>query len=151
MPRRRELRGVADGLLGSFVSRNNDVDGYWALGKLLLFALARREPRVVLDLVAGELRPPGDRFVRMAARYREMLLRHVEGRRLSARSVAGALLEVSFGPDPAAAPAVDAPGGTRPFTCRLVITDDRGGTHEASRTGWCRPHCPSRESKSART
>ena len=38
MPRSARLTNIANGLCGSFVSRNNDVEGYWAIGKLRLLA-----------------------------------------------------------------------------------------------------------------
>jgi hypothetical protein len=34
MPSSRKLKSVAAGLLGSFVSRNNDIGGYWGIGVL---------------------------------------------------------------------------------------------------------------------
>lgn len=38
MPRRSELNGVASDIVRSFVSRNNDLRGYWALGMLCVYA-----------------------------------------------------------------------------------------------------------------
>ena len=34
MPRRRELKDLAAGIALKFISRNNDLRGYWALGIL---------------------------------------------------------------------------------------------------------------------
>lgn len=39
MARRIELQGIANALNKSFVSRNNDFRGYWAIGQLKLFAI----------------------------------------------------------------------------------------------------------------
>lgn len=39
MARRIELRGIANALNESFVSRNNDFRGYWTIGQLKSFAI----------------------------------------------------------------------------------------------------------------
>ncbi|EBR2768518.1 hypothetical protein B5V48_22140, partial [Salmonella enterica] len=39
MARRIELRGIANALNESFVSRNNDFKGYWTIGQLKLLAI----------------------------------------------------------------------------------------------------------------
>ncbi len=41
MPCKKTLKNIAGGLSGSFVSRNNDSDGYWAIGKLYSLALSK--------------------------------------------------------------------------------------------------------------
>ena len=38
MAKSKELKNIASGLYGSFISRNNDVRGYWGVGKLCLAA-----------------------------------------------------------------------------------------------------------------
>jgi len=35
MRKRHALKGVAYGLVDTFVSRNNDVSGYWGIGQLI--------------------------------------------------------------------------------------------------------------------
>jgi len=51
MSRRGILKGVACGLLGTFVSRNNDVDGYWGLGVLRLFAERNNLSQLTIDVL----------------------------------------------------------------------------------------------------
>jgi len=34
MARRSELKGIAIAINGSFVSRNNDFNGYWSIGQI---------------------------------------------------------------------------------------------------------------------
>jgi hypothetical protein len=41
MARRKELIGIANGILGSFKSRNNELDGYWSIGVLENFISAQ--------------------------------------------------------------------------------------------------------------
>src|SRR5581483_2478001 len=72
MARRRNLNGLATVVLSSFLSRNNDVEGYWAFGKLYLNALQYRQRKVVIDFLSGTLSPPGEQFASMIKYYREM-------------------------------------------------------------------------------
>lgn len=39
MARSARLTNIASGLCGAFISRNNDVGGYWAIGILRLLAM----------------------------------------------------------------------------------------------------------------
>lgn len=51
------LLGVAHGTLSAFVGRNNDVDGYWAIGKICRHAVELGTPAVTFDLLAGTASP----------------------------------------------------------------------------------------------
>jgi hypothetical protein len=53
---RRHLASVAEGTVRAFAARNNDVEGWWALG-LLLDALPSDEPVYRIDLLTGEAAP----------------------------------------------------------------------------------------------
>ena len=55
MPRRRELKGVAYGMAGKFVSRNTDLDGYWAIGVMYRSANDNGTDRFVLNLLTGRI------------------------------------------------------------------------------------------------
>ena len=59
MSGRNKLRGVAHAVLGSFISRNNDIDGYWALGLLRSFADTAGVAELRFDLVTGTAEPSG--------------------------------------------------------------------------------------------
>src|SRR3954469_7837967 len=54
--RNRELGSVANALVASFVSRNNDVDGWWAIG-VLARTLRPPDRTVVIDLMTGSSNP----------------------------------------------------------------------------------------------
>lgn len=144
MPRRREIRGVAIGLLGSFVSRNNDVGGYWALGRLYKHALNTDAPDVRVDLFDLTITPPSDDYAAMAAHFQRMLGDQLSARKLPVDWVRAATICVEFG----RAKSPDSSGEV--FNCVVVITDDRGRAHSASANGACRVHSPVMESRSAR-
>jgi len=55
---RNRMNHVAAGLLGSFCSRCNSLEGYWALG--MLYQEAKEAPyRVTLDLLSRTATPAG--------------------------------------------------------------------------------------------
>jgi hypothetical protein len=73
MPRRKAFQDAARGLLGAFVSRNNDVGGYWAIGKLYAHARRSRSPEVRIDLIESTIAPPSAEFADLIAHHRQML------------------------------------------------------------------------------
>jgi hypothetical protein len=144
MPKRKELRGVAAGLLGAFVSRNNDVGGYWALGKLYAHALKADAPSVCVDVLRGILTPASDEFREMAADFRRALTFQLATRKLPSEWVKATTICVEF----TRARHPHGPGEI--FNCTVAITDDRDRTHCARAVGTCWAHDPFRERGSTR-
>ena len=62
MARRREFRNIGVGLLSSFVSRNNDVYGYWGIGKLYSHMLASKSMILSIDLINEKIEPENNEF-----------------------------------------------------------------------------------------
>ncbi len=137
MPRRKELRGAAFGLLGSFVSRNNDVSGYWALGKLRKLAVKTNVSTVRVDLLNLMVTPPSEDFAPMAKRFQQMLGAQLKARRMPVEWVSAAAVSVEFALDDA-------------FKCAVVIADDKGREHRATTSGTSWVHDPARELRSTR-
>lgn len=52
MARRIELQGIANALNGSFISRNNDFEGYWAIGQLKSLATNNSLSSITFSLTA---------------------------------------------------------------------------------------------------
>src|SRR5689334_7137532 len=69
------LKGIANGLLGTFVSRNNDIGGYWGIGILRSYAGSRNEPEVKIDLLNAEPNPnPHSPITTAKEKYRQWLI-----------------------------------------------------------------------------
>ena len=69
---RKRMNHVAAGLLDSFYSRCNDIQGYWALG--MLYEEAQSAPyRVTLDLLARTATPAGPHADLLANGYADFL------------------------------------------------------------------------------
>lgn len=55
MARRKELGNIAQGIVSSFVSRNNDYDGYWELAKLYDLSKDSDGGEVSIDLLGKSI------------------------------------------------------------------------------------------------
>jgi hypothetical protein len=148
--RRRELNGIAGNLLGSFVSRNNDVAGYWAIGKLCAHALWAPGGEISIELLTRRLTPFGPEFDPMLDHYAERLVSSLKKRWFPPQLVTAAEVLVSFGAPFKPDPLISRPRGTVPFRCTVTLTDDLYRRHAAQHSGEVWPHDPQRESKSVR-
>jgi hypothetical protein len=64
---------IAAGLCGSFASRNNDLAGYWTIGKLRSLTEQHSQNSVLLDLLARSIQPPLSEFAQVLADYHRLL------------------------------------------------------------------------------
>lgn len=150
MARRVELKNVVQGILGSFNSRNNDVDGYWGIGKLHRAAYEAGTRDVIIDLLSSQISLNTRDFEPLLASYRAMLHQHL------ARS----LIPVSWIAEARMALCFDTEFNKRfhffrtpigePYTCSLTIIDDRAKEYGAVTGGFCWRHEPRKESRSGR-
>ncbi len=62
MGHRKELKNIANGIIFSFKSRNNDVDGYWELGKLYSYAKSCGVNSIKLNLLDLSINPDSRNF-----------------------------------------------------------------------------------------
>jgi hypothetical protein len=89
------LKHIAGGILGSFVSRNNDVGGYWALG--ILYADATDSNDVVrLSLLEPSAIPPTPNVQLVAENYAEFLHRALIRKGVAREDLAEVNVEVQF-------------------------------------------------------
>src|ERR1700741_3754733 len=119
MPSRRDFRGVAFGLLGAFVSRNNDVGGYWALGKLYEHMRAYDAGEIRIDLVRSVITPPNPEFSHMVGHFRQMLADQLAVRSLPNEWLKDADVRVKFSGEKSASADKSRDG----FECLVTITD----------------------------
>jgi hypothetical protein len=144
-----KLKGIVSGLLGTFVSRNNDIDGYWGLGVLRKLAESNGLAQIEIDLLCED--EEAEAIESCKTRYRRWLQTTLAKNNLSQRSLRSARIRIHFAEGFSAYP--DAIRDTRglPYECLVEIRRDDGGTYVASKVGVCMPHDPSRESKSNRS
>jgi hypothetical protein len=150
MPRRKELNGVAAGIASSFSSRNNDVDGFWALGMLYLVATEAGTSKFSLDLMSGESVPEFKFSKRVAAPYFEYLIEQIKKKRFKEHQVTNAIVEVEFNVAPTKRQIIFKSTWGDPFVCRAILTDDLNKKHIGEKRSWCGQHDAKREQRSTR-
>ncbi len=124
MARRTELKGIACGMLGRFNSRNNDVDGYWGIGKLCRAANEYGTSSVVIDLLTAQTIP--------------------------ASWIAMPTIELDFKPEFNSQHHFFRSAVGRPYLSTLRITDDLGKSYAVTAGGNCLPHDPRNERRAIR-
>jgi hypothetical protein len=150
MPRRSELNGFASDIVRSFVSRNNDVLGYWALGMLYVYAKEHSNNLLSISLFPLELEPSMEPAAFVARSFDSKLRAMMENRKLPKSWLASACITVQFESTTAKPQFFSTRANGRPFNCQIEIEDDLGRKHAASVAGWCAPHDSNIERQSTR-
>ena len=149
MPRHRKIRGVLANILGSFVSRNNDVSGYWAIGKLYDHARQHHMQTVTINLATKEILPNGFEFGPMLHKYSSLLADHFSPIGISLDALSMARVQLAFdGAVTDARPPSSMPG--LPFRCTLEVIDKSAHVYFVSHVEVARPHNQLKETRSAR-
>ena len=149
MASRKQLKNLACGIAGRFVSRNNDLDGYWALGLLYADATASGTREVHLDLFEAVVAlsfTNESRLVAVFRHYCEDQLRNID----LERHVRAATIHVSFNVEPEICESLVRTTWGDAFLCEVDITDDLGRRYKATECGYCGIHDPTKERRSTR-
>ena len=139
---RRTLNGIAADAAASFISRNNDFDGYWAIGKLHAHAREHATTKILID-VSGQLSEMLLEFASIAKRYGSMIETQAAAKGLGIRA---SQIEVEFDLPKTNQCSADETG----FICAVTIVDDRGQAWTRKASGCSHPHDPKRELRSLR-
>jgi len=147
MPRRRQLKSIAAGLADSFNSRNNDLEGYWALGKLCRFAQEQSSSVVSLDVLNIVCTPANTMFNAVMHDYKVKLQIIMRKQGIPADWLKAAKVEIDFQPEYVAHLHYFRSAWGRPYTLSLELMTDLGKIYRVRTGGNCRPHDPLRESR----
>ncbi len=151
MVRRRSLKGIACGLATSIASRNNDADGYWAMGKLLRYANASGTTKLLVDLLAASDQPLGENPRGLVVdRYRKQLSKQLATQKLSPSWAVAARIHIDFSVPEGELKRHTIFGSGQPFCCGVEIVDDNGRIYSAKAFGRVNEHDPKRECRSVR-
>jgi hypothetical protein len=150
MGHRRELKNIAGGIISSFKSRNNDVDGYWEIGKLYKFAIEQNIDTVELDLINITITPPTDEFQPLLKLWRSKLESNLNSRNIPITWLASAKIIAMFNQEYIKKYHNwgSAPGDH--CTCTFEIIMDNGRKSSVTSGTNCRPHDPRKETRSTR-
>lgn len=98
MPARKRLNGAAAGILGAFVSRNNDIDGYWAVGVVYSEIDDLDLSEVTFRLLEGEVVPDLKCGSVLSGKYREAAIRVLKAHGVNPDEIVRADIVIRFGP-----------------------------------------------------
>lgn len=140
MPSYKHLKGVAAGLAGTFMSRNNDIDGYWAMGIIYAEVAATGFSEVTFNLLNADVSPRIKCASLLLDRYRETVDRMFQRLGFSSCDVASVDIQIRFGSN-ANTEAVRATADFgNPFSCRVTITDVNSREWSVTAGSWCHSH-----------
>lgn len=145
-----ELQSVAHDIACACVGRNNDLNGYWALGILMAVARDREIERIEFDLLLGTASQADERLIDLGPVYSGLLFKQMERRKIARRRIVRAAVGFSFDfgrsrPSPFSDQLVE-----HPFAVTVTIHDHSTLVHEECKKEWCWPHNPEFESRSTR-
>jgi hypothetical protein len=150
MPRRARLKNIAAGLCGSSASRNNDLDGYWAIGKLRLLAEQYGRTTVSLDVLTSSMQPSSPEFGPVLVRYFRLLAKLADLSRIELEEITAACVTVDFAPLPRPKASYYMLEWGDQFILTVTINADGRAAGIMRHSGYCRPHDPARENRSIR-
>jgi len=148
MSRQGEMKNIANGLISSFVSRNNDVYGYWGIGKFCSLMLSKEPMVIEIDLINKKMEPINEEFKVIISEYSNRLLRDLKKFKLSFDNLNGAKIILKCYPDES----ISEFGKIAPhrMNCSIEIIDELNLIQTITKNVWCRSHNPEKESKSTR-
>lgn len=150
MPRRKELKGIAFGIASSFSSRNNDVDGYWALGLLYKLAAEAGSSCFSLNMKSGQSTPAFRFSRRIMEPYATFLGDQLKKKGFEWCHVESAIIVLDFNVSPTKRQVMFKSTWGEPFACRVHLTDDLNRVWSSEIRGWCGIHDPLKEHRSTR-
>ena len=150
MPRRRELKGVAAGIAQKFVSRYNDIGGYWALGKLYQHAIDASSNEVSIDILSATAEVSSSKLARVTGNYRDYLFTRIDRLGFDRDQISAARISVYFDVEPTLKQIRNKYTWGKPFLCQVSLVDDLSMCRDFEVRGWCGVHDPSREQCNAR-
>jgi len=147
MPRRRQLKSIAAGIADSFNSRNNDLEGYWALGKLCRFAQDQTITLLTLDLINIICTPASTEFNAVMHDYKVKLRVIMNKQGIPEDWLKAVKIEIDFQPeyDARLHHFRSALGG--PYTINIKLMTDLGKIYSFRTGGNCKPHDPQSETR----
>lgn len=145
MPRNALLKNIAGGLCGSFASRNNDLGGYWAIGKLRLLAKQYRQNSAALDVLAPSMLPPSPEFAQVLTDYHRLLEKLASRSAIRLETITAACITVDFSPPPWPRAIYYQQHWGEQFVVTVTISAEGMADGVVLHAGYCRPHDPEKE------
>lgn len=150
MASRRELKGIANAINESFVSRNNDFKGYWSIGQIKSLALNNGLTSMTFPLMLSKANPTSGLQSYTVCHYANMLNSLLTKQKLPNFWVSNAVIKIDFNPNVELAKLYEYTTSGEPFQCTCQITSDAGRDYTSIIYGRCWAHAVAHEFKSTR-
>ena len=148
MAKRKLLNGIAQGLATTFVSRYNNINGYWALGIMYSIASAKSNYTISLDLGQNITVPNNNKLQKLSSKYCDKLRQLLKVNNLNLSFCKHIVIKITFDVPCTKNHLINRFTYGKPYTCIVTIIDDLGKIHEHTVLGWCARHNPFKESRS---
>lgn len=145
---KKEYKVIADGIISSFISRNNDVHGYWAIGKLYSLSESLKVNPIVINLIERTITPHADRFIPMINHFAQKLTNYQDKRGLPKEQLKNAQIFISCIKNHDIS--IYQSWAPHLVQCEIKMTFKNGTACTKVKSTRCRPHDPRRELKSSR-
>ena len=132
MAKRNRIKGIAYGIAHSFTSRNNDINGFWALG-VYYKIVSRYQNRLTIDLLTGRSEPKQNHST---WKFQKFLFNQLAKNGLNNSNVTKALIIIDFDVQ-SEEKQQSKPYWGEPFICRVELIDDLGKIHKIITGGMC--------------
>ena len=150
MKRRNQIKNIAYGILGSFLSRNNDIDGYWALGVFYKIAFEQGSQSFELNILSKESHPCYKYSHHVASFYQNYLYSQIKKQKLSSLTIIDARVVLEFNVEQNKNHINKKWTWGEPFTCEVKLTDENNAVNISNGSGWCGMHDTTIERRSIR-
>lgn len=147
MARRIELRGIANALNESFVSRNNDFRGYWTIGQLKLLALNNNLTMMDFFLTPPKSGPHFNLRHYVELHYAAMLNHLLRRQQIPDIWVSEASITLDFNVNAKHEQLNKCSSSGEPFKCCCQIIDDAGRGYSSVVYGRSQVHSSVKELK----
>ncbi len=136
--RKSQLNNLAAGLCSTFISRNNDIAGYWGPGSIYQFAKENDVSVVVFDLMGMTVTPQTKKFESVLHQY-ALWLKNRSTQTCDEVDIQSASVSVAFNvPTPNTGKIYRQTYGDL-FMVQVCISDRSGKTATANNFGHCAP------------
>ncbi|HBT3148836.1 TPA: hypothetical protein MBF30_004034 [Klebsiella aerogenes] len=147
MARRIELRGIANALNESFVSRNNDFKGYWTIGQLKLLAINNNLTTMDFLLTPPKSAPNFNLIHYVELHYAVMLERLLSKQQIPDTWISEASITLDFNVNAKNEQLNKCSNSGEPFQCCCQIIDDTGRGYSSVAYGRSQVHSSVKELK----
>ena len=150
MAKRKRIKHIVYSLADSIMSRNTDIDGYWAPGIFYEQAHYHSRKKFILDIITKKSCPEYQYSYVIANKFHSMILNQLKNNKLHEKHVSQAKVTFYFDIKPDEGHFNTYRTCGEAMNCIIELTDDLGNKYTLERKGWCGRYKKHKNRRSAR-